>query len=111
MGRLPSTGRAYLAATSPMWLSPHATGLSLHAAGEVLVNHSNLFYSIIQTTPAVGLVAYKPEAFLRQEEWPGIRPLLLTGTGLSSHFGWIKLRRLPLSDIAAEALAAIQEIF
>lgn len=99
------------AARDPSHCIPYATGLSAHAAGEILVNHSSLFYQIIQTTPAVGLVAYKPDAFLRQEQWSGIRPLLLSDVNFVSQFGWIKLRRLPLSDIAAEVLESIQQLF
>lgn len=99
------------AAKDPRHCLPYATGLSAHAAGEILVNHSSLFYSVIQTTPAVGLLAYKPEAFLKQEEWTGVRPLLISDVGLTAHFGWIKLRRLPLSDIAAEVLESVQRLF
>ena len=99
------------AAVDPTHCLPHITGLSAHAAGEILVNQTNLFYNIIQTTRAVGLVAYRPEAFVEGEEWPGIRPLRLADCAITAHYGWIKLRRLPLSDVAAEALAAIQEIF
>lgn len=99
------------AARDPSHCLPYATGLSAHAAGEILVNHSNLFYSIIQNTPAVGLLAYQPEAFLRQGEWSGVRLLPISDAGVTAHFGWIKLRRLPLSDIAAEVLESVQRLF
>lgn len=99
------------AAEDPSHCLPHVTGLSIHAFGEVRVNHSNLFYSTIQATSAVGLIAYTPERFYRQQEWPGIRLLRLSNCDITGQFGWIKPQRLPLTDLAAEALHAVEDLF
>ena len=98
------------AAEDPSHNLPHVTGLGNLTSGEVKVNHSSLFYTIIQNTTAVGLIADIPEAFQRREAWPGVRLLRLMDCDVSAQFGYIKSRRLPLTDIAAEQLELFKQI-
>lgn len=90
---------------------PHLMGLSSRASGEIMVNSSSLFYRTILATPTVGLVTYQPDTFIRPEEYPDIRPLRLSDCNITAQFGWIKLRRLPLSDVAAELLDSFKQLF
>lgn len=99
------------AADDPGHSLPHVTGLSAHAFGEVHVNSSRLFYNTIQSTPAVGLVAYTPTSFRKHALWSSIRILQLSDCDVTAQFGWIKHRRLPLTDIASDLLRMIAELF
>lgn len=98
-------------AEDPMHCLPYVTGLSHHAFSEIRVNQSNLFYSVIHSTHAVGLVANSPDAFVKQGEYPGIQPLALTDCPVTGQYGWIKLRRLPLTDVAADMIHSITMLF
>jgi len=99
------------AAEDPGHCLPHVLGLGNRVNGEVKVNYSNLFYSIIQNTSAVGLIADLPEAFQSRKSWPDIRLLRLADCNVSAQYGYIKSRRLPLTDIAAELLETFQHLF
>ena len=90
---------------------PHVIGLGNRASGEVKVNYSNLFYSTIQNTTAVGLIADMPESFQSRKAWPEIRLLRLKDCEISAQYGYIKSRRLPLTDIAAELLESFKHLF
>lgn len=99
------------AAEDPSHCLPHVLGLGNRVNGEVKVNYSNLFYSIIQNTTAVGLIADLPEAFQSRRAWPDIRLLRLADCTVSAQYGYIKSRRLPLTDVAAELLDLFKQLF
>ena len=99
------------AADDPSRSLPHVTGLSSHAFGEVHVNSSHLFYKTIQNTPAVGLVAFTPASFQQQGLWSDIHVIQLTDCDVTAQFGWIKLHRLPLTDLAMDLLQSITKLF
>ena len=99
------------AAEDPSHCLPHVLGLGNRVNGEVKVNYSNLFYSIIQNTTAVGLIADLPEAFQSRRAWPDIRLLRLADCTVSAQYGYIKSRRLPLTDVAAELLDSFKQLF
>lgn len=99
------------AADDPTRSIPHVVGLSSHAFGEVHVNSSNLFYQTIQNTPAIGLVAYTPATFMSHGQWSDIRIIRLTDCDVTAQFGWIKLHRMPLTDLAADLLHSIEKLF
>lgn len=94
----------------PSFSLPHVTGLNRHAFGHVRVNSSQLFYSIVQTTPAVGLLVHDAESFKRFNDQKDVRLLPLSDCDVGAEYGWIKLRRLPLSDIAAELLDSVRAL-
>ena len=99
------------AAEEPSRSLPHITGLSKHCYGEVHVNNSQLFYQTIETTSAVGLIAYAPIAFQTQNGGRNVRVIRLSDCDVTAQFGWIKNRRLPLSDTAAALLHEIVKLF
>jgi len=95
----------------PSYSLHYATGLSTRVSGLVRVNTSQLFYLTLQTSSAVGLVASSVDSFNQYNTWEGIRALQLTDCDIESEYGWIKLRRLPLPDIAAELLETVRHLF
>lgn len=95
----------------PSYSLPYVTGLRNRVFGCVRVNNSHLFYQTLQTTPAVGLLASSVDMFNQTNTWEGIRALPLIDCAIESEYGWIKLRRLPLTDIAAELLETVRYLF
>jgi DNA-binding transcriptional LysR family regulator len=98
-------------AIDPSNSMPYVMGLSAHNFGEVHVNSSQLYYNTIQTTPVVGFVGSVPEVFSRYNEWENIRILRIKDCPITAQFGWIKLQRYTLPDIAAELLKSIESLF
>lgn len=90
---------------------PYVIGLTDHAYGEVHVTNSQLFYSTIQTTAAVGLLSATPETFALFDTWNNIHILPIADCDITSQFGYIKARRIPLSDIANRLLRNIKPLF
>lgn len=90
---------------------PYVLGLSAHAYGEVHVNNSQLFYTTIQNTSAVGLVSTTPESFALYNSWEKLRLLPLADCNITAQYAYIKSRRLPLSDIATGLLKNIMLLF
>lgn len=86
-------------------------GLNRHVYGEVNVNTSQLHYHVLRNTPAFGLVSTTPELFARYNAYPELRIRPLQDCPVTAQFGWIKQRRYPLSDIAAELLQYITPLF
>ncbi len=89
----------------------HVIGLSAHCFSEIHVNSTHFFYNIIQTTPAIGIVAYVPSALHQQPDGDKLRPILLSDCEITAQFGWIKHRRLPLPEQAAELLKEVKTLF
>lgn len=85
--------------------------LNRHVYGEINVNTSQLYYHVLQNTPAFGLVSTTPQLFDRYNAYPELRIRPLQDCPVTAQFGWIKQRRFPLSDIAAELLQYINPLF
>lgn len=90
---------------------PHVLGLSGRTFGEVDVSDSMLFYRTILHTQCVGLFAYVPNSFLQSGLAEKLHVLPIADCGITANFGWIKLRRLPLSDVAADLLQQLTHVF
>lgn len=90
---------------------PYEAGLSRHAFGEIHVTSSQLFYSVIRNSTAVGLVTSKKAAPNGANTHEGIKTLQISNCDMNGQFAWIKLRRFPLSDIASESLQMISQYF
>ena len=95
----------------PSFSLAHATGLDNDMFGRVHVNSSHLFHQTIESTTAVGLVACRKEAFTKDNLWKELRILQLKDCTINAEIGWIKLQRLPLTDIAAELLDTVKILF
>lgn len=95
----------------PENLVANVIGLNRHVFGEVNVNTSQMFYQVLRTTGAFGLVSTTPELFARYNADPDLRIRLLADCPVTAQFGWIKQRRYPLSDIAAGLLQEIRPLF
>ena len=80
----------------------HYSGITCR--GRLTTNNNYLFYELIQETDALGLVSSTPGNRRRyqQKYWPDIRCIPLSDYPNSGEIGWIKLRRMPLSEIAQE---------
>ncbi len=85
--------------------------LRINSFGKISVNNCYLFYETIQNTPAMGLISCKKESFYQDKTWKGLRLLDIHDFPLCSESGWIKLRRMPLTDIASELLEQLNPIF
>ena len=98
-------------AKAPNHSVPYVIGLSAHAYGEVHVTNGQLFYTTIQASTAIGLVAASPENFALFNRYENLRALSISDCDIDSQFAYIKSRRLPLSDIANRLLKNIQPLF
>ena len=98
-------------AKAPNHSVPYVIGLSAHAYGEVHVTNGQLFYTTIQASPAIGLVAASPENFALFNRFENLRALSISDCEVTSQFAYIKSRRLALSDIANRLLKNIQPLF
>lgn len=85
--------------------------LSRHIFGEVNVNTSQLYYHVLCNTSAFGLVTTTPQLFARYNSYPELRLRALQDCPVTAQFGWIKQRRYPLSDMAADLLQRIKPLF
>lgn len=90
---------------------PYVLGLSAHAYGEVHINSSQLFYTTIQSSSAIGLVSSTPESFKLYNPWDQIHIIPISDCSITAQYGYIKSRRVPLSDIANGLLKNIMLLF
>ncbi len=95
----------------PFFSLAHATGLDNKMFGSVHVNSSHLFHETIQSTAAIGLVPSREDSILENTIWKNLRILQLEDCTINAEFGWIKLQRLPLSEITAELLESLDKLF
>lgn len=86
-------------------------GLDRHIFGEVNVNTSHLYYRLLSSTSAFGLVSTTPQLFDRYNAYPELRIRPIADCPITAQFGWIKQRRYPLSDVAADLLHRIRSLF
>lgn len=87
---------------------PYVIGLSNRCYGEVHVGSSQLFYGTLHQTAAVGLVSATRESY---EYFQNLRLLEISDCQVYSEFGYIKSRRVPLSDIASQVLKEVSLLF
>lgn len=95
----------------PSYSLLHVTGLRNRVFSRIRVNSGQMFYQTIQTTTATGLVASAVDTFNKFNVWENVRALKLTNCDVEAEYGWVKLRRLPLTDIAAELLEEVRNLF
>ena len=86
-------------------------GLDRHTFGEINVNTSQLYYHILRNTPAFGLVTTSQTLFDRYNTYPELHLRPLLDCSVTAQFGWIKQRRYPLSDVAADLLQRLKVLF
>lgn len=84
---------------------------SLHSQGNITVSSGSLYYQLINDTPAIGIVISSKGTNYQQQHWPQLRYLPITDYPCEALTCWIKLRRLPLSDLAAELIQKLEEAF
>lgn len=89
----------------------HETGLSLHIAGEICVNGSQVFFDLIRQTDVIGLVAAHPEAFQKYHNDPDTWIIPIVDCDLEGEFGWIKPRRTILPELALKYLKILLEFY
>ncbi len=89
----------------------HATGLDNKMFGRVHVNSSHLFHETIHSTSAIGLVPCTEQSIMENTILKDLRMIKIEDCTINAELGWIKLKRLPLSDIAAELLETLQKLF
>lgn len=87
------------------------SNIRLETKGKVDVNNCYLFYEMVQNTPVMGLVSCNKNTFSLRERWHDLRLLEIADSPLFAETGWIKLRRMPLTDIASELLEELATIF
>ncbi len=85
--------------------------LDRHIYGEINVNTSQLYYHVLRNTSAFGLVTTDPVIFERYNAYPELRLRPLQDCPVTAQFGWIKQRRYPLSDVAADLLQRMKSLF
>lgn len=89
----------------------HETGLSLHAAGEINVTGSQIFFDLIAETDVIGLVAARPQAFQLYHGEPSTWILPLRDCELQAEYGWLKTTRSVLPDLAREYLRILTGLY
>ena len=89
----------------------HALGLPSRCFGRIRVNNWQTFFRVVQETPVVGLEALAPEKFLGNNGMQNIHFMEIEGCDICWQAGWIKNRRMPISDIDAEFLELVKELF
>lgn len=85
--------------------------LHLNPIGKIQVNNPCLFYETIQNTPAMGLIPCKKDSFYFAKIWEDLWVLTIPDFPICAENGWIKLRRMPLSDIASEFISELHSVF
>lgn len=88
----------------------HALGLPDRCSGRIRVNNWQTFFRLLQTTSVIGIEAVNPEKFAQVNNVKDIHFIKIEGCDLLWQAGWIKNRRIPLSDIGAEFLRLVQSV-
>lgn len=90
----------------PSFALARAIGLAERVVSNIYVNTNGMLVKTIRETQAVGLIANKTAAFAKNAAQLKILPI--ADCPLHAEIGWIKLRRLPLTDIMAELLNLVE---
>lgn len=89
----------------------HALGLANRCFGRLRVNNWQTFFRVVQEAPVVGLEAVSPEKFAHNNDVKNLHFMEIEDCDICWQAGWIKNRRMPLSDIDAEFLELVKELF
>ncbi len=89
----------------------HETGLSLHSMGEISVNGSQIFFELIRSGQAVGLVAASPDSFRKYNSAPDLQILPIEDCELQAEYVWMKHKNMPLSPFAEEYLNILSKLY
>ena len=81
-----------------------ALGFIHTALGNLQTNNPKVFFQTIHETSSVGLLAMEPHRFPSMCEYDDLHLIPITDCEIYSETAWIKLRRIPLSDIAFDSL-------
>lgn len=92
----------------PQFSLAHALGLEGRTRGLVQVSHGGTFYDLIQNSSVVGLIVNPKSEKPQHVVLPGLKILPLADCDMQAEEGWIKLRRVPLTDVAEELLEDIK---
>lgn len=87
---------------NPLQSIPHALGIANLTHGCVKVNETESFYKIVRGTPLIGLEGIPVERFTAVNQYDDLRILRIADSDLTWQLAWVKSRRIPLSDLAAE---------
>lgn len=87
-----------------------ATQKRLEVRGRVVLNNCYLFYEMVQNSPAMGIISTNADHFSQQNNWKKLRLIKITDFPVEAETGWIKLRRMPLPDIALELIEDLTAI-
>ena len=82
----------------------------LEVKGRIVVNNCYLFYEMVQNTDAMGLISTNKASFSKQNGWKDLRLLEISDFPIDAEVGWIKLRRMPLTDIASELIEELSAV-
>lgn len=89
----------------------HETGLSLHAAGEINVTGSQIFFDLISESDVFGLVAAWPDAFRKYHQESSVWIIPIRDCELMAEFGWVKSSRSILPELARTYLDILVELY
>ena len=89
----------------------HALGLANRCFGRLRVNNWQTFFRVVQEAPVDGLEAVSPEKFAHNNDVKNLHFMEIEDCDICWQAGWIKNRRMPLSDIDAEFLELVKELF
>ncbi|MCI9604324.1 MAG: LysR family transcriptional regulator [Ruminococcus sp.] len=87
-----------------------ATQERLQVKGRIVVNNCYLFYEMLQNTGAIGLISTNRQSFSRQSDRKNLHLLEISDFPIQAETGWIKLRRMPLTDIASELIEELAPV-
>lgn len=82
----------------------------LQVKGRIVVNNCYFFYEMLQKTSAMGLISTSKHGFSQQSSWKDLRLLEISDFPIKAETGWIKLRRMPLTDIASELIEELTPV-
>lgn len=82
----------------------------LEVKGRIVVNNCYLFYEMVQNTEAVGLISTNKDGFSQKNSWKDLRLVEISDFPIRAEAGWIKLRRMPLTDIASELIEELAAV-
>lgn len=82
----------------------------LEVKGRIVVNNCYLFYEMVQNTGAMGLISTNKDGFSQKNSWKDLRLVEISDFPIKAEAGWIKLRRMPLTDIASELIEELNTV-
>lgn len=96
---------------NPSYSLAQALGITSLASGVIRGNSGDMLNTTIENTGGFGLISYTPNVFETLYEKRNLWILKISDISISVEYGWVKLRKLPLSELANEYLKLIQPLF